>query len=197
MGSFSPWTKRGWGKNFTVARGDFDDEIEIRIEHGDSGDEITIAVWPGVVAQLNNAIVYMLQAAARHELDTVIEIPNPSSALWSARVTGVRPGRIMLKITDNFYDVVHPVELTRDEANWLMGALMHAVEEMRGQPFRVADEDNPGRAAIVSRSPIEDKDVRIDLRWMIDEPTTHMDLSKEKVRELITSLERMIEDEEN
>jgi len=197
VGAFTPWTKRGWNKNLTVARGVFDDEIEIKIEHGDSGDEITIAVWPGVVAQLNNAIVYMLRAAAQYELDTVIEIPHLASDLCVARVTGLRPGKVMLTVTDDFYDVEHSVELTRDEANWLMGALMHAVEEMRGQPFRVADEDNPGRAAIVSRSPIENKDVRIDLRWMIDEHTTHIDLSKQKARELITTLERMIEDEEN
>lgn len=197
MGAFTPWTKRGWNKNLTVERGDFDDEIEIRVEHGDSGNEITLAVWPGVVARLNNAIAYMLQAAARNELDTVIEIPYVAADLYDARVTGVWPDKIMLKVTDDFYGVEHSVELKRDEAVWLMGALMHAVEEMRGQPFRVADEDNPGRAAIVSRSPIENKDVRIDLRWMVDKHTTHMDLSKQKARELITALERMIEDEEN
>lgn len=196
MGTFTPWTKRGWNKNLTVERGDFDDEIEIRIKHGDSGNEITIAVWPGVVARLNNAIAYMLQAAAQNELDTAVEIPYIASDLF-ARVTWVWPDKVMLKVTDEFYGVEHPVELTRDEANWLMAALMHAAEEMRGQPFRVADEDNPGRAAIVSRSPVEGRDVRIDLRWMIDEPTTHMDLSKEKARELIAALERMIEDEEN
>ena len=197
MGTFTSWTKRGWNKNLTVERGVCDEEIEIKIEHGDSGDEITLAVWPGVVARLNNAIAYMLRAAAQNELDTVIEIPYVAADMYDARVTGVRSGRVMLTVTDDFYGVEHSVELTRDEANWLMSALTHAVEEMRRQPFRVADEDNPGRAAIVSRSPIENKDVRIDLRWMIDKHTTHMDLSKQKVRELITALERMIEDEEN
>src|SRR5690606_3712211 len=129
-----PWTKRGWNKNLTVERGDFDDEIEIRIKHGDSGNEFTIAVWPGVVARLNNAIAYMLRAASQNELDTVIEIPYVAADMYDARVTGVRPDKIMPKVTDDFYGVEHPVELTRDEANWLMAALMHTAEEMRRTP---------------------------------------------------------------
>src|SRR5690606_29000683 len=63
--------------------------------------------------------------------------------------------------------------------------------------IRIVDEDYPARSVVVSRAPVENRDVRIDLRQLLDAPTNYMNLSKQKVRELITALERMIEDEEN
>ena len=63
--------------------------------------------------------------------------------------------------------------------------------------IRIVDEDNPARSVVVSRAPVENRDVRIDLRQLLDAPTNYMNLSKQKVRELITALERMIEDEDN
>lgn len=63
--------------------------------------------------------------------------------------------------------------------------------------IRIVDEDNPARSVVVSRASVENRDVRIDLRQLLDAPTNYMNLSKQKVRELITALERMIEDEEN
>lgn len=63
--------------------------------------------------------------------------------------------------------------------------------------IRIVDEDRPWRSVVVSRAPVKDRDVRIDLRELLDAPTNCMNLSKQKVRELIAALERMIEDEEN